>query len=221
MKQLDILGKLFGSTIRVKLLKFFLLNQDAGFSVEDIAARLRLNPRLIKNELIELKKAGFIKPKVVIRVIKKKSKGKTKKVTEIKKKSNGYVAAKDFSLRTPLRDLLIESGGMNTTDFGVRFGHVGKIGLLVVSGIFLHDADRSMDMMIVGDRLDRKAIDTEVKKIESEIGKELRYAVFDTSEFMYRLKMYDKLIRDIFDYPHSKIINKIDHPELNNSFQSK
>jgi len=73
-------------------------------------------------------------------------------------------------------------------------------------------------LTIVGDRLDKKMIDIEVKKIESEIGKELRYAVFDTEEFMYRLKMYDKLIRDLLDYPHTKIINKLSHPELNRGF---
>jgi hypothetical protein len=39
-------------------------------------------------------------------------------------------------------------------------------------------------------------------------------ALFDTEEFMYRLKMYDKLLRDVLDYPHEKIVNKIDHPEL-------
>ena len=218
MKQLDILGKLFGSMIRVKLLKFFLLNQESGFSVAEIATHLRVKPRIIKDELAELKRAGFIKPKIVIRVIKSKPKGKKKKIIETKKKTSGYIASKEFTLRDPLRNLLIESGGMNLADLPSRFHHVGKIGLFVVSGIFLHDPDRSMDMMIVGNRLNRKAIETEIKKMESEIGKELRYAIFDTTEFMYRLKMYDKLIRDIFDYPHHKIINKIDHPELVNSF---
>ena len=117
-------------------------------------------------------------------------------------------------MREPLRNLLIESGGMHIPDIAARFNSAGKITLFVVSGIFLQDPDRSTDLMIVGDRLDKKAIENEMRKIESEIGKELRYAVFDTPEFMYRLKMYDKLLRDIFDYPHQKVINKIDHPEL-------
>ena len=87
MKQLDILGKLFGSTIRVKLLKFFLLNQDSGFSIDDIAMRLRVKPRVIKDELIEMKQAGFIKPKIVIQVIQKKTKNKKTKTT-ITRRSN-------------------------------------------------------------------------------------------------------------------------------------
>ena len=211
MKQIDILGKLFGSPTRVKVMKFFLLNAEGGFAVPDIASRLRTKDALVKSELNDLVKTGFVKPKVVTATIVGKRSTK-------KKKMNGFIANKDFVLREALRNLLIESGGMHIPDLAARFNGVGKIGLFVVSGIFLHDPDRSMDLMIVGDRLDRKTIDAEIKKVESEIGKELRYAIFDTPEFMYRLKMYDKLIRDIFDYPHHKIIDKIDSPELANSF---
>ena len=48
-----------------------------------------------------------------------------------------------------------------------------------------------------------------MKIIESEIGKELRYAYFSTEDFQYRLSMCDKLTRDILDYPHKKILNKL------------
>jgi hypothetical protein len=118
----------------------------------------------------------------------------------------------------PLRNLLVDSGGMQIPDISARFNGAGKITLFITSGIFMHDDDRLIDLMIVGDRLDKKMIDIEIKKIESEIGKELRYAVFDTEEFLYRLKMYDKLIRDLLDYPHTKVVSKINHPELTRGF---
>lgn len=207
MKQIDILGKLFGSPTRVKLLKFFLLNQESGFAVADMATRLRVKAPLIRSEMKDLVAIGLAKPKVVTVTIQG-----SRKTT--KKKMPGFIANKEFGLVHPLRDLLIESGGMHISDIGSRFAGTGKINLFVVSGIFMHDADRMADLMIVGDRLDRKMIEGEIKKLESEIGKELRYALFDTEEFMYRLKMYDKLLRDVLDYPHEKIVNKIDHPEL-------
>lgn len=207
MKQIDILGKLFGSGTRVKILKFFLLNQETGFSVADIAIRLRVKPQLVRAEIKDLVAIGFIRPKIVTLTVEG-----ARKTT--KKKVPGFVANKEFGLTQPLRDLLIESGGMHISDIGSRFAGTGKINLFVVSGIFMHDTDRMADLMIVGDRLDRKMIEGEIKKLESEIGKELRYALFDTEEFMYRLKMYDKLLRDVLDYPHEKVVNKIDHPEL-------
>ena len=51
----------------------------------------------------------------------------------------------------------------------------------------------------------KSKIEEEVHKLEAEIGTELVYAVFDTKEFVYRLNMYDKLIRDILDFPHEVI----------------
>lgn len=207
MKQLDILGKLFGSAVRVKILKFFLLNPETGIASVELAVRLRVKEPLIKAELKDLVSVGFIKPKVVLLTV-------VGKRATTKKKVNGFIAGKDFPMRDALRNLLIDSGGMNIADLGGRFNGMGKISIFVVSGIFLNDGNRMIDLMVAGDRLDRKAIETEIKKLESEIGKELKYALFDTEEFMYRLKMYDKLLRDLFDHPHQKIINKLDHPEL-------
>lgn len=207
MKQIDILGKLFGSGTRVKILKFFLLNQNQAFGVDDIATRLRVKSPLIRSELKNLASISFVKPKIVTITV-------TTKRTTKKKKVQGFITNPTFTLSQPLRDLLIESGGMHISDIGSRFAGTGKINLFIVSGIFMHDTDRMADLIIAGDRLDRKTIEIEIKKLESEIGKELRYALFDTEEFMYRLKMYDKLLRDVLDYPHEKIINKLDHPDL-------
>ena len=52
----------------------------------------------------------------------------------------------------------------------------------------------------------RGRIEGGIRKLEAEIGMELAYTVFDTKEFIYRLNMYDKLVRDILDYPHEVIL---------------
>jgi hypothetical protein len=52
----------------------------------------------------------------------------------------------------------------------------------------------------------KSKIEEEIKKLEAEIGTELVYAIFDTKEFIYRLNMYDKLVRDILDFPHEIIL---------------
>ena len=66
-----------------------------------------------------------------------------------------------------------------------------------------------VDMLIVGDGLKKGAISRIVKTMEAEIGKELVFASFETADFHYRLGMYDKLIRDILDYPHQKLLDKL------------
>lgn len=207
MKHIDILGKLFGSSARVKLLKFFLLNDTGVFDLDDIAKVLRVAPPLLRPELKLLIMLGFIKTKTITKTI-------TGKRKTTKKKVIGYLALKQFPLNEPLRNLIVETGGIRLGDITPRLARAGKITLFIASGIFMKDPERSADLIIVGDKLERDILESEIGKLESEIGRELRYALFDSEEFLYRLKMYDKLIRDILDYPHEKIINKLSHPDL-------
>jgi hypothetical protein len=64
-------------------------------------------------------------------------------------------------------------------------------------------------LLVVGDKLDEKQLNKAVHEIESELGRELRFAHFSTEDFRYRVGVYDRLIRDIFDYPHRTIFDKI------------
>ena len=66
-----------------------------------------------------------------------------------------------------------------------------------------------MDILVVGDHIKNAKLLSVLSSIEAELGKELRYAVFETSDFQYRLGIYDKLIRDILDSRHENILNKL------------
>jgi hypothetical protein len=46
--------------------------------------------------------------------------------------------------------------------------------------------------------------------LESEIGRELRYALLTTQEFFYRLNMNDHLLRDVLDYNHRIMFDRLD-----------
>ena len=46
-------------------------------------------------------------------------------------------------------------------------------------------------------------------RLEAELGKELTYSMMETPEFEYRYGMYDKFIRDVIDYPHLVVLNKL------------
>ncbi len=179
-EQMEILGKLFGSQARIKIMRLFLLNQTTGFESSEIAKRSRVTSGAVRSELATLLSAGFIKK----RMMPKPAQGKAKS-----KKVIGWFFNHDFIYRTYFQDL-----------------SVGKIKLFVVSGIFLHEKETRVDILMVGDNLKRNLIEQVVRTLESEIGKELSYAVFDTQEFLYRISMYDKLVRDILDYPHERLI---------------
>ena len=77
---------------------------------------------------------------------------------------------------------------------------------MIVSGVFIKNEDSRVDLLIVGDKMKRGKIEEGIRKLEAEIGAELVYAIFETKEFLYRLNMYDKLVRDIIDYPHEVLL---------------
>ena len=81
--------------------------------------------------------------------------------------------------------------------------------LIIVAGVFIQEKESRADILIVGDNVKRTSLENTIKTLESEIGKELRYAYFTTDDFRYRLNMYDKLTRDILDYPHKTVLDKL------------
>ncbi len=66
-----------------------------------------------------------------------------------------------------------------------------------------------LDLLLAGDALDKEKIDDYIKKLEADFGTELRYAVFESEEFRYRVNMFDRLIKDFFKGPHEKVLEKI------------
>ena len=93
-----------------------------------------------------------------------------------------------------------------------QFAGCGRISLLIISGVFIEDNDSRADLLIVGDNLKKKAIEKVVRSLEAEIGKELAYAILDTGDFNYRLNACDKFVRDVLDYPHERLIDRLHVP---------
>jgi hypothetical protein len=92
----------------------------------------------------------------------------------------------------------------------MRLRGTGAIKLVVVSGIFVGEWDGRLDVLIVGDRIRERTLQSRIRLLESEIGKEVRYATLTVQDFLYRLNLNDRLIRDVFDYPHRIVHDRLD-----------
>ena len=203
------LKHIFGGEPRVKIMRMFLFNDNTAYDIDDVVDRTKVKKQTSRKEITILHKIGFVHKRTFTKeIILKPLKGKKEKRIK-KKRVSGWILNNDFPLVAPLRELLIRTPLVETDDLPARFKGVGQIKLLVLSGIFLQDHMRLVDLLIVGNKLDRKKIERTVKNIEAEIGKEVRYAIFDEKDFMYRMDMYDKLLRDVFDYKHHKVLNKL------------
>lgn len=203
---METLGKLFGSIAKVKIMRLFLLNQDQGFEAKDVALRARITPATARKELSALAAMDFIKKKTFSKeIVSKKKSAPHQRIKH--KRVSGWFFNQNFEYKTSLQDLLIDAEFVTPKNLIQRFKHVGKIKLMLVAGIFTRDPDSRLDLLIVGDNLKRGSIENTIRTLEAEIGKELAYTVFDSAEFFYRANMYDKLVRDVIDYPHREVIN--------------
>lgn len=184
---MEILGKILGSQARVKIMRLFLLNRGKVFNTKDIFNRSRVTQNAGRKELRLLSATGFIK-----------------------RKGENWIFNSNFKYEEELASLLISGESVDEGGIMKLFNRLGKIKLVITSGIFIKNRDARVDLLVVGDKIKRRGADDAVRKLEAEIGSELTYAVFDTDEFNYRLGMYDKLIRDILDFPHHVVFQAKD-----------
>lgn len=203
---MDILEKLFGSTAKVKIIKLFLFNPEMTFDCSSSADRAKISKGSARKEIGNLEKIGFLKQKSYIKEIRRQ---KNRQIQTFRKRTNGWTLDPKFPYIEDIKAFLSNINPFKHKDIIDKISRAGKIQLLIVSGIFIKNPDSRVDLLVVGDNLKQSQLDNIIGTIESEIGKEIRYAVFETPEFNYRFSMFDKLIRDILDYPHEKIINKL------------
>lgn len=186
-------------------MRLFLMNQETPFETKDIATRTKEQTQTVRRELNLLAKTGFVK-KASFYV---ESAQKTKQKKPKKKRVSGWKLNPDFSYLRPLEHLLITSATAHRKDILTSIKRAGNVKLIVLSGIFIREEDSAIDVLVVGDRLKRQSLENTMRTLEADLGKELNYAFLDTKDFTYRHGMYDKFLRDIFDYPHEKLVDKI------------
>lgn len=205
---MDTLAKLFGSTARVRVMRLFLMNSEEIYEIADVAQRARTSTDVARKEVRLLRDIGLVKEREAIKMLPKSAKGKGGETELKKKKYTGFGLDPSFPFLASLRGLVTEIA-MGKEDIAARFKGCGHFKLIVVAGIFIDEPTSRVDVLIVGDKLKRAAIERELKKLEAEVGKELTYALMESAEFEYRFGVYDKFVRDIVDYPHLVVLNKL------------
>lgn len=203
---METLTTLFGSQIRVKLLRFFLLNESTPFFLKEIVDRTRCNSAVIKKELNAFLKIDLLKKKEITKEV---TFNQGKKTVTKKMKGSGFIMNEKFPYRDLLKNLLTVASIQADESLAKRLMAVGKVKLIVAAGIFIQNWDSRVDLLIVGDDLNLNKIEAIISIIESEIGKEIAYSAFDTQDFEYRLGIHDRLVRDILDYNHVTLIDRM------------
>ena len=196
----DPLSILFGSTARVKLLRFFLFNPSKEFTFDEISKRARLVRRTARTEISALEKAEVI----VKRTVYIEQPGKDKKL-----KALGFAVNKKFSELQALQTFLFETAPIDGKNLLTHLRKAGVIDFLVVAGVFVREFEQQLDVLITMKKVSQAKIETAIRSLEAEIGIEIRFAVMTSDDLLYRVGMNDKLTRDLFDYKHQVLVDKI------------
>lgn len=191
---METLVKLFDSQHRPKLLRLFLFNPDQSFGKKDSAKKSKVPLSTTTKELNMFEKIKFVKTGTDT------IDGKKQKVWKLNPK---------FPLIKQLRYLLDIDFEEHRSSMLSRFKNCGNIKLFIIAGALIGDSRGEVDLVIVGDNLKKIPIEQAIKNLEAEAGKEFTYALLETREFTYRFHASDKFIRDLLDYPHEKLIQKI------------
>lgn len=177
---------IFGGEAKVKIMRLFIFNPGVTFTPAEAGKRSKISSFSARRELGHLSKAGLVK-----------------------KGNKGYTLNRSYRYLSAIGNFLIDATPLSEKEIVKRISATGNIKLVLIAGVFLHNPDSRVDILIVGDHIKTGKLVSVISSIEAELGKELRYAVFDTSDFQYRMGIYDKLTRDILDSQHKKILNKL------------
>src|SRR3989344_4592667 len=80
-----ILEQLFDSTVKVRLLKLFLRNEESAFTLSEVRRRTQLESGILQRQLEKLHSAGFLKVRTQKTRKKGDKSGKAKKKSKSKK----------------------------------------------------------------------------------------------------------------------------------------
>lgn len=188
-----MLDNLLNSKLKRRLLQIFFRLPVRSFSAEELRTMTGTGRgRQLKDALKDFSEEGVVSQ-------------------ASRKHQRCYRLNRYFRLREELKDLITETGKDDAVeDLAVRrLRKLPDLELGVLSGIFTLEPRLPLDILLVGRKLNYLRAQKAVADIEKLVGQEVNYAIMGLEEYRYRRTMNDRLIRDIFDYPHILAVNLI------------
>ena len=191
----EILEFLFGSKVKARLLRFFLMNPEQEFNMGEVSDKNMFKGTQARRAINEFKRNKFI----------------------LERKKNGpkcYILNQKFPFLIELKGLFVKSNIYPQCSSLDKLRTIGDVKLALISGIFLNCAKSKADMVLVVNNVNRSKLKNLMASIEAEVGREISYVLMNSEEFKYRLDMLDRFLLDFLEGPHDELINKIPRLKL-------
>ena len=159
---MEPLAKLFGSNARLKTLRLFVFNQDTAFTPAEVIERVKLSKEVTRHELDELCTSGLLRKK---------------RAHPPAGKNNAFVRYQvnpRFEYLAALNVFIRETTSVRPRAIIEALRRAGTLQLVALSGFFTGVLESQIDLLVVGDHLEERALAQAVHSLETELGREIR-----------------------------------------------
>jgi predicted transcriptional regulator len=185
-----MLEHIFGSKVRVKLLKHFLnQGEDKDYYIRELARLLGEHLNSVRRELENLEDVGLI-------------------LSQEKDKKKYYGVNKEFILVPELKALLLKSNELGEQKLVQDLEKMGSMDMLVLAGSFVGQEESPVDIFMVG-RIHKTKLEKLMKTYQKDTNKDLKYTVMSKKEFQHRVELGDRFIFTLLNGRKIMVINKV------------
>ena len=202
MKKQASLEQIFGSRIRVRLLKLFLEHPEQKFYVREITRVTRSHLNSVRRELSNLCKIGLIKADEENSLPTLPKHGLRRKF---------YEANPSCVIFNELRTLLTKGQLLLQEELARQLKNIGSIRYLALTGFFVDLQGFPTDLLIVG-RVSKDKSARVFREFEEEFGRTINYTIFPLKEFMDRKEMTDRFLYNFFENKKIVLIDTLPQP---------
>lgn len=173
----NMFEQLFGSRVRVKLLRIFLNSKGERFYVRELVRKTGEQINSVRRELARFEKMGLVEFK-----------------TEKMKKF--FFVNEVFPLYNELRALFLRARLTIERSLLEELKRGKKIQHLSLLGYFTDDTSSPIDIFMIG-TTSKKRVAEVLGKFSKRFGQDLRYTVITPEEYKYRHDITDRFLFDI------------------------
>ena len=204
------LEKFTGSHARARVIRVFIFNQDEPITITKAAKRAGVSAQAAKREIKSMEGWGVIlKERIASTQPRKSSKhARGKKLKRTVPHEDAWRTNPQWKHLRALSSFIHEVSPIRYDNILGALKNTGRLSVVIATGCFMGDVTRPVDLVVVADNVNEDRLLYAIKSLEPLSGREIRYSVFGSPEFSYRLTIQDRLIRDILDYPHKVLLDR-------------
>lgn len=199
MKNRASLEHIFGSKVRVRILKLFLEHPNERFYVREITRCTRSHIHSVRRELSNLCRVGLIH-------VSQEDKGLALRKDGLRRKF--YAVDSECIIFEELKSLFVKAQLFLREELKRQITFLGPIRYLALTGFFVDLAGFPTDMIIVG-RISKRKCEKAMRDFEDEFGRTINYTILSAKEFMERKEMMDRFLYNFFENKKIVLVDKM------------